>query len=65
MSAIEQITYLHEKGYERCYKMLTMLMQKFGRNDLLFAKKCYDYVEDGVEIIQSIEPIIKRHIRGR
>ena len=31
--------------------MLTMLMQKFGRKDWLFVKKCYDYVEDGVEII--------------
>ena len=63
--AITQIRHLHEKGYERCYEMLTMLMQKFGRNDWLFVKKCYDYVEDGMEIIQSMEPIIKKHIRGR
>ena len=64
-STISLIRHLHEKGYERCYEMLTMLMEEFGRNDWLFVKKCYDYVKDGIEIIQLMEPIIKEHIRGR
>ena len=45
--------------------MLTALMQEFGWNDWLFVKKCYEYLEGGVEIIQALEPIIKKHIRGQ
>lgn len=64
-STIKQIRHLHKKGYERCYEMLTALMQEFGWNDWLFVKKCYEYLEGGVEIIQALEPIIKKHIRGQ
>ena len=45
--------------------MLTALTQEFGWNDWLFVKKCYEYLESGVEIIQALEPTIKKHIRGR
>lgn len=64
-STIEKIKHQHKREYERCYEMLTVLMEEFRRNDWLFLKHCYKNAEVEVGLIQRIELLIKNYMQGK
>ena len=55
----------YKKTYNKCYALLTILMEEAGRNDWLYVKNCYQKVSNSAEIIKDMEVIINQHIQGK
>ena len=55
----------NKKTYNKCYALLTILMEEAGRNDWLYVKNCYQKVPDSAEMIKDMEVIINQHIQGK
>ena len=64
-SIIKQVKQQHKNEYDRCYEMLTILMEKSGSCDWLFVKTCYKIAGVEEATIQRMEVFIKEDMRGK
>lgn len=61
---ITRINNYQTETYDKCYAILTKLMEKSGHNDWLFIKDCYKNVKDSSLIIREIEVMINQYHQG-
>ena len=61
-STVKKICNDHKETYNKCYAMLTKLMEKSDRKDWLFNKDCYKKIQGGIRITEEIEALINQGI---
>lgn len=54
----------YTETYDKCYAILTKLMEKSGQYDWLFIKECYKNVKDSLLIIREMEIMINQYHQG-
>ena len=53
-----------QETYSRLYNTLTSVMNKTGQNNWLFVRKLYLNLQEGSQIVEEMEVMIKQYIWG-
>ena len=54
-----------QETYNSFYNMLTFVMNTSGQNDWLSVRNLYLSVQDGAQIVEEMEVIIKQYVWGK